>query len=200
MGLDRLGAEEQRFGDLPVRLAVHDELGDLTFARCQRLDAGSVAVARSRTSGDVLAELAQLGLCCRAVAKRATSVQIFGGAPQLGDGAFGLSRSGESATGEGTRHRGLDGHANLVGGGGGGERALDSRVRPVGGEGNRGVGSIRHAACHAKPQVLGGGLSQRRCACCLWLAVQGEPAAGQQLERPGSPDAREEREFVTAGG
>jgi hypothetical protein len=54
MRLDRLRAEEERFGDLRVRPAVDDEPRDLKFARCQRLDAGSVGLAGLCASVDVL--------------------------------------------------------------------------------------------------------------------------------------------------
>ena len=46
VGLDRLGAQEERLGDLAVRAPVPDELGDLQLALRERGEPGAVALPR----------------------------------------------------------------------------------------------------------------------------------------------------------
>ena len=73
MSLDGLLAEEQLRGDLGIRLAVDDEPCHLEFAFGQRLDPGSVGLARPRATVDAMPELSQLAFRLVAVSQRAES-------------------------------------------------------------------------------------------------------------------------------
>ena len=116
VGLDRLLANDQLGGDLAVRPAVHDEPCHLKLALRQRLDAGRVALARTRATVDVVAERSQLRFRVVAVPQRAAGVEVRRGALQVSDGTVALAGLGEHPAGQRTRRCGLDRCAGLLSG------------------------------------------------------------------------------------
>ena len=100
MRLDGLLAEEQRRGDLWVRPAVDDEARELELALGERVDAGSVSLARPRATVDSAAELPQLVLGLLAVADCAAGLQRCGRLLELGHGAFAVAGPRERAAGQ----------------------------------------------------------------------------------------------------
>src|SRR5215208_1697274 len=60
VGFDRLDGKEQLVGDLLVRLAVRDQLGNLALATREGVDAAALALAARRGSRGPRAQTAQL--------------------------------------------------------------------------------------------------------------------------------------------
>jgi hypothetical protein len=196
VSLDRLRPEEERFGNLRICSAIHDEPRDLELALRQCFDAGPIERAGAGAAVDSMAEASQFALGGGAISERAAGLKLGGGVLQLSHRELGLPGLGECAARERACETRLDGRPDVVRSVGRGERALGGAVGVAGLERDGRGGTISHRRCHSESKGRGRGLRARGCAFGCAAAAKREPAAGQQLEPLGPPDARDERELV----
>jgi hypothetical protein len=193
-----LGLRNSSAANFRVGLAVNYEPRDLLFAFCQYLDANAFGGAGPRASVDVMAEASQFTLCRGAVSERAAGVRLGSGVLQFGCRALGLTGLGERPTCERTGEGRLDRGADLIRSECGGERALGGGLETAAVERNRRGGTLGHGICHAEVQRRGRGLGRVSGVFGVDAAAEREPTAGQQLERLGSPHARDQGKIVAA--